>query len=394
MIALYLFSCIPAAIWTFLYFHNRKIHIWEAVCSLFISLILAGATHYFSFKNQTGDTETWSGQIESVKLFSAWTERYQEKVYKTEEYYTGTGKNRTRHTRRVFSHYEWRTDHHPRRNIAYSNIGDYAVSDLKYKELIEEFGGEKSIQGDRETIKSKSHMISGDANDYISVNNKNPIIPVTTQKSFENRLKAGSIWDKKQPSDKLNIPGRPENSNPFRSDRLLGTAKNHFSIRKLDELNAVLGPDKKVDINIVGYNTGNSQFGQYTESKWLGGNKNTLTICYGMDKDFSVSPDSNPGNANNPNKTHKPSWVYVFGWSESDICKRNIESLLLTSGVGDAILPELEREVRKNYQKPDWHRFDYIQIEPGGWAWFWFIASLLVCQGLYAWWCLVNHHNK
>ena len=383
MITLYLFSCVPAAIWLFLYFNNRRIHIWEAIGSLFISLILAGITHYFSFKNQTGDTETWSGQVQSVRMFSAWTEKYEEAVYKTEYYYTGTGKNRTRHSKRVFSHYEWRTDYHPRRNVVYSNIGEYSVTDGKYKEIILEFGGEKSVNGVRATSKRRSHMISGDKNDYISVNSNKPVIPVTKQVSFVNRLRAGSVWDKKQPSSKLNIPGRPENSNPFRSDRLLGTAKNHFSIRKLDELNAVLGPDKKVDINIVGFNTGNSQFGQYTESKWLGGNKNTLTICYGMDKSFSGTE-----------KENKPSWVYCFGWSESDICKRNIESLLLTGGVGDAILPELEREIRKNYQKPDWHRFDYIQIEPGGWAWLWFIVSLLVCQGLYAWWCLVNHHHK
>ncbi len=379
MITLYLFSCIPAAIWLFLYFNNRRIHIWEAIGSLFISLILAGITHYFSFRNQTGDMETWSGQVQSARMFSAWTEKYEEAVYKTEYYYTGTGKNRTRHSKRVFSHYEWRTDYHPRKNIAYSNIGEYSVTDGKYSELIKEFGEQKPVSGDRTTSKQRSHMISGDSNDYISVNNNKPVIPVTKQVSFVNRLKAGSVWDKKQPSGKLNIPARPDNGNPFQSDRLLGIAKNHFSIRKLDELNAILGPIKGVDINIVGFNTGNSQFGQYTESKWLGGNKNSLTICYGMD---------------NEKNTNKPLWVYCFGWSESNICKRNIESLLLTSDLSDAILPELEQEIRKNYQKPDWHRFDYIQIEPGGWAWFWFVISLLICQGLYLWWALINYHSK
>lgn len=384
MVSLYLFSCIPATIWVFLYFYNRRINIWEAVGSLFVSLIIAGITHYFSFKSQTGDKETWSGQIQSVRLFSAWTEQYEEAVYKTESYTTiENGKTVTK-TRRVFSHYEWRTDFHPRENIAYSNIGEYKISDGKYNELVREFGGgESSIKGDRTTSKKSSRMISGDKYDYTSVNKNNPIIPVTKQVDFINRLKAGSVWDKKQPDDELNIPGRPENSNPFRSDRLIGVAKNHFSIRKLDELNAILGPIKGIDINIVGYEEKPSIYGQYTESKWLGGNKNSLTICYGVGE--NIKSDKN---------TIKPSWVYVFGWSESDICKKNIESLLLTNGVDDAILPELEKEIMANYQKLDWHRFDYIQIQPGGWAWFWFIFSLLVLQGLYAWWCLTNYYNK
>lgn len=378
---LYYFCFLPAAVWLVLFLNSKKIHYWEAIISLFSCFIIAGITHYASYKSQIGDYEFWSGQITQVKFFEDWTEKYQEAVYKDETYTTterdSNGKSRTvTKTRRVFSHYEWRTEYHPEESVAYSNIGtSYDISKAEYLRFIKDFGGEKPVKGDRSTFKRSSHSIKGDDNDYVSVNINNPIIPVTKRVDFENRLKAGSVWDKVPPPDSLGIPERPQNENPWQSNRLIGRAKEDFSIKALDQLNAILGPIKKIDISIVGFKTDqDAMFGQYLESKWLGGNKNSLTICYGGDK------------------ASKTFWAYCFGWSDSDICKKNLETIFLQNELTDELLrTKVRSEIELNYTKPDWHRFDYIQIQPGGWAWFWFLFFICISQGLIIWF---SYNNK
>ena len=382
MISLYLFCFIPAAIWLVLFFLNKEIHAIEAVASLSVAFLIAGITHICSYKSQTGDYEYWSGQIVGAKFFEDWTEKYEEPIYRDESYTVsvpdgkGGTKTETR-TRRVFSHYEWRTEYHEEYAVAYSNIDtSYRISKSKYLEFLKDFGGEKKVKGDRSTSNRSSHSIKGDDYDYVTVNSNNPVIPVTKRVAFENRLKAGSVWDKVPPPAELNIPDRPENDNPWRSNRLLGIAKNDFSILELDKLNAVLGPTKKIDINIVGFDSDNSMMGQHVESKWKGGNKNSLTIVYCR------------------KESKRPNMVHCFGWSKSDICKENIEHILMNNDLGDDVVPLIQEEIQKNYTKPDFKEYDYIQIQPGGWAWFWFLTLVILSQGVIIWISLRNSLNK
>lgn len=384
MVILYYFCFLPAAIWLVLLLNSKKIHYSETIISLVSCFVIAGIIHYVSYKSQIGDYEFWSGQVTQVKLFEDWTEKWEEAVYKTETYTKkergSDGKYRSvTKTQRVFSHYEWRTTYHPEECVAYSNIEtSYNISKDRYLMFVKDFGGEKPVKGDRSTFKRNSHSINGDNNDYVSVNVNNPIIPVTKRVEFENRLKAGSVWDKKSPPESLNIPDRPQNENPWQSDRLIGRAKEDFSIKALDQLNAILGPVKKVDLNIVGFNKDqDAMFGQYLESKWLGGNKNSLTICYGGDK------------------SDKTFWAYCFGWSDSDICKKNLESIFLQNDLCNKLLEiRVKDEIELNYTKPDWHRFDYIQIQPGGWAWFWFLFCIALSQAGIIWWSINNNISK
>jgi hypothetical protein len=360
MIALYAFCFVPLAAWFALWLLRREIHPIELLASTAFSFILAGIVHTVSFKSQTGDYEFWSGQVESVKCFSAWTEEYEEAVYRTESYTDAQGLTQTKE---VFDHWRTCVDYHPRYNTVYTNIGDWRITDSKYSELIKEFGKQTSVRGGRSTMRHSSHMIAGDRNDYVSVNIQKPLIPVTSRRYFINRLKAKpSIWSKVEPPAELNIPDRPRNDNPFHSDRLVGVASKYFSIKALDNLNAVLGPSKKIDLNIIGFDSSNTELSQYVESKWQGGNKNGLYITFGEN------------------------WCRVFGWSKSDICKRNIESLFLLYPKNDALLEKIKAEIETNYERPNWHDFDHIQIEPSGWAWFWFAFFMIGGQvGIFLW---------
>lgn len=365
MLSLYLFAVIPLAFWVFFAIKHKCSKLGGAAAVLlFLNLCVASIVHVVAFNSKTKDSETWSGQVTHAVQEQDWTEKYQEAVYRTEVYTTRENGKTVTKTREVFSHWEWRTRYHPERYFLYSNIGvNRSISKDLYLQYVKEFGGEKSFPGDRKTSERRSHMISGDPNDYATVNKNNPIIPITKNVNFTNRLKLGSVWDKTKPPENAVIHPRPENKNPFVSDRLCGEAKTMFSIRKLDEINAVLGPSKQVDINIVGYNTNDSMYGQYTESVWQGGNKNSLTIVYGGE---------------NISVTKKPKWTYCFGWSDSDVCKRNIEQLFLQNELNDSIFEKLKQEIAANYQRVDWHKFDYISVEPDTSDWAWVIICALL----------------
>ena len=70
-----------------------------------------------------------------------------------------------------------------------------------------------------------------------------------------------------------------------------------------------------------------------------------------------------------------PKWVKVFGWTEQELVKRNLETILLRNPVNSSLIPLIEKEIRQNYQLKDWKKFDYIAVNPPTWT---YIVSLIV----------------
>jgi hypothetical protein len=156
---------------------------------------------------------------------------------------------------------------------------------------------------------------------------------------------------------------------------VLGTAKSMISAYDWDVLNTQLGPTKKINLILVGFPAGTpSDMAQWQQAKWIGGKKNDLVICFAGGSLIS-----------------KADWVNVFGWTEKDIVKHDIESLFLNNPINKDLIPKIAGEVNANYVKKDWHKFDYITIEPPTWSyWVYIIVMILVEGGLYFWF----HYNE
>ncbi|MEN8151361.1 MAG: hypothetical protein ABFS86_16210, partial [Planctomycetota bacterium] len=129
-----------------------------------------------------------------------------------------------------------------------------------------------------------------------------------------------------------------------KSGRLLGRAAEDISIGAWDTLNARVGPDLGVNLIAIGFD-GDTSLARWQESKWTGGRENDVVICYG------------PAGSNG-----LPDWTYSFGWSDNRIVHRNLESLFLTRAPGDAIVPEIEREVRAHYRPREWEEPGLFRI--------------------------------
>lgn len=357
----YLCAFLPMIVGGILLAANDRYTWQEWILSTVLSFGIAGGCHALAWSGMTGDEETWSGQVTSVQYQPPWTERYEEAVYKTVTDSKGN-------TSTEFSHYETRYAHHSEEWTAHSNIGDFGLNQAHYNQLVGVFGGHtKAVRGDR----SGSHggsMSSGDENDYLTVNETGHIEPVAKSVRFENRVKASpSVFSYRALSEaeKGRLPAYPATTNPWQTGRSMNSG---IPPADWDELNAVLGPTKFVNLIIVRMSSADES--RNLEAAWVGGKKNDLVLTYG------------------------DGWARVFGWTDSSLVKRNLEGLLAEHKVDRGIIPAIKAEVVANYRKTDWHKFDYLDLQPRPLHYVLMIVAQVVIGTLSFWFCLANQWTK
>jgi len=83
--------------------------------------------------------------------------------------------------------------------------------------------------------------------------------------------------------------------------------------------------------------------------------------------------------------------VFTFGWTEQEIVKRNLDTIVGKAMVDKDLIPLIEEEVRRNYIIKDWDKFDYLGIEPPGWS---YVVFILVMAAAQAGFYFFAHHNE
>lgn len=356
----YFAALIPIIIGGILFIKNKQIIWQEWAMGAGISVLTAIVFHLIAYLGQTSDVETWSGQLNKAIHYPEWRERYQQMHTRT----VGSGKNKRTEIYWT-TEYRWNREYYE----CYSDIGtSYVISSQKFNEMKSNFG-ESHIEKP-----GKSGFCGGDENIYVSLNKSGYNYPITTEKSWTNKVKAcPSVFSfAKVPKD-IQVFDYPKNNNPFISNRLLGVT--NIDILEFDRMNARLGPTKNVNVIVVGFNNKDSSFGKWQEAKWVGGSKNDIVISYSLSGD-------------------QIDWVYCFGWTESKICLRNLESIVLENGIKTNVLPLIESEIKSNYRLKDWSKFDYLSIQPPFWSIVVFFIILIGSQSYLYYFFHTNNENK
>lgn len=365
MYLFYLIACIPLIVGMILWILKKNIVWWEWLVSSLLGFITTAVIHIILIVGMTDDIETWSGKVSHAVYHPRWVEEYQEIHTRT----VGTGKNaRTE----IYYTTEHRTHHE--RWVAFLNFGSMQREREITKQLFDEI--KKKFGGKMDVVRgSRSGYHSGDKNDYYARNHTGYIYPVTTTMHFENRIKcAPSVYSYAEVPDDSPVYEWPQNTNWDRSQRLLGAA-NVISIAEWDRMNTRLGPTKKVNVIMIGFGDVGSEIAQLQEAKWIGGKKNDLVLCFG-------------------GPVKRPTWSYVFGWTEREIVKRNLETILLNNQINDDIIPIIEKEVVVNYEIKDWSKFDYISVEPPWWSVMILILTMAIAQTIFLCWAVTNKFNE
>lgn len=360
----YVCAIFPVLIGAFFLWKDEQVTWVEWLCGAAASFILAGILHGCAIYGMTADIETWSGVITKVSHCPRWVERYTETHSETVDDGNGKSHTRTWTTTEYDTHFEHWT--------ATRDFGSYSdqenIEESLFREVTHKFGGRIGEDGTQSYDHWDGSVSSGDRNIYSAYNNTGYVYPVTTTKHFENRIKAApTVFSFSKVPTNISVYPWPENPDWMHSDRLVGTASvlvNHY---KWDCMNTSLGPRKRVNVILVGFGDVPTDYGQYQQAKWIGGKKNDLVICFG-----------------GATRTETAKWTYVFGWTESELVKKNLQTLLLDHPINDDLIFLIAEEVSKNYVIKDWHKFDYITLDPPTWSyWVFFIFMILTQGGLY-----------
>jgi hypothetical protein len=350
---LYAISFVPVLIGAVLWVKSRDVVWWEWGLGSLAALVTSMIFHGILVTSMTKDVETWSGRVTHVVFYPKWIEEYQQMHTRT----VGSGKNARTET-------YWTTEHRTHREkwVAFLSFGsekqERSISEAEYSDIKQKFGDKVDVTQPR-----KSGFDSGDPNVYTVQNHTNIILPAVTSFYFENRVKAApSMFSYQKVDAKAPVFKYPEVQDWRKSDRLLGTALRAVPLLEWDRMNARLGPSKRVNVILVGFDSADSGLGQLQEAKWVGGKKNDLVLCYGEQKG-------------------KILWSHVFGWTEQEIVKRNLETILLHKSSGMDFIPKVEEEIKKNYKIKDWSKFDYITLQPPLWSYFVLLLLMTVIQG-------------
>jgi len=371
---MYLMALLPAIGGLIYYFCSKRIVWLEWLGCVILGLATSATCHMIAICGMTADIETWSGVVTQAEHHPEWVEEYRQAHTRT--WTTGSGKNRQTHTE---TYYTTEHDTHPEHWEEHLDFGETSeqkeISLARFNDVRQKFGG-KVVDGGKQDTHHGGHFDGGDNNIYAVRNMTGHVFPVTTIRHFENRIKAApTVFSFAKVPTNVPVYNWPENPNYQQSDRLIGEPR--ISSLEFDRFNSRLGPRKKVNVIMINFGLKDSSMSEWQKAKWVGGKKNDLVVCYGR-----VNSDGIAG------------WAKAFGWSESEGCKRNIESIMLGKQVNNDLLPILEREIAQNYKKKDWHKFDYITIEPPSWAYMALAIVMCLTQAGYWFWASMNEFGK
>jgi hypothetical protein len=382
MIGFYLIALIPAIIGLALYLYLKEVNWLEWLGGSAIAFIVAGIVHLCTIYGLLSDTETWSGRITKAVHYPKWVERYTETHTRTE----GSGKN-ARTVTYTDTHYRTHPEHWNAEtdidNGATEAVGMICglLGGIEIKEGHEitkdMFNQIRQMFNDLTIEKPyKSGFYSGDRNIYVAYNKTGYIYPVTDTKQWENKLKGSKTLFKFIEVPKhIKVYDYPKNQNFMASDRLCGLASVDFNLREFDLMNTRLGPTKKVNVIICGWESGDDQLGHYQEAKWKGGKKNDLVITYG-----SIGGTC--------------CWAHVFSWSERQDVKRELETLFMSNKPGTGLIPKIENSIKEKYTLKDWSKFDYVTVDPPWWCYLILVAVMIMAQAGFWFYAFTNEFHK
>lgn len=342
-IYLFLLCLIPVAWSCFSWVCFKSFNLCECLITIGVAIAIPFVIIPLSKLTASNDFETWSGYANNAEYEPRWQSHYVE----TRSVYTTDSEGNS-----AFSHYEYidHYDWHGPNWWVNTTLGNISIDENSYHKIEKDNRPRKAIRG------SRINYHKGDLNNYVVNIIDTPearYLPVNVEKFWKNNLKhaQNSLYGYEELDVEIvkenQLPEYPRNKNPFFSNRIIG--KTSITIKEWDQLNTVLGPIKKANLILVNFGNSGSHKGELLKQYWKGGKKNDLVLCYGEEAGAR--------------------WSYVFGWTESELCKANLASILLTNNIDSSILPLIRTEVLKNYELRDWKSLNKeIKVEAPIWG--------------------------
>jgi len=352
---------------------------WEFAIPFAASLIMILIMKFSTELAQTTDTEYWNEPLTQAIHSQAWDEE----VSCTHSYDCNCTKDsKGNETCQTCYRHSYDVDYHPEYWEVTTASGNSArVSQSEYIRLTKKWSNESFVDKHRDF-----HSIDGDW--YVStcpaIDSK--IECFVSPHYYENRVQAShSVFNYPEISDKdkafYGLYEYPEITEGYKQRSILGygdTTQNTAE-RKMQILNAKLGPKKQVKVFVLIFRNKSDDVAYQQECYWKGGNKNEFIVCIGLD------------NANNVK------WCRPFSFTEVQEIK--VETRNFVQEMGQLNLSKISdflySEVDSKFKRKSFEDFSYLTVEPKGWqVVLTFILTLLINVGLSVWIIRNNFDEK
>ena len=149
-----------------------------------------------------------------------------------------------------------------------------------------------------------------------------------------------------------------------------GDSTQNTAERKMEILNAKLGPKKQIKVFVLLFKNKPSEVAYQQECYWKGGNKNEFIVCIGVDNLMNIK------------------WCKPFSFTEAQETK--VETRNFVNEMGKLNLSNitdfLYSEMDKKFQRKHFKDFSYLTVEPKGWqVILTFVLTVIINIGISFW---------
>lgn len=347
-------------------YKSKRVNLHEFLfvsAAVWICLLLVYGVYCFV---RTHDTKFLNDQIISFRYEGPWVSEYTCcKMHRTR--CSGSGSNRSCHTYCAVWGTCYRDEGDYDEYTTKSN-GTYRVSRKDRKLLTSKyFNGPEKVLGDRPSYHT------GDRYDYIWTVKKDVIVPWTTYRSYKNYIASSENIIKGSTNIGEEVKEHPADGilDHLYQNKVFGVNLDPYKL-------AIINSSLKVPANLIiyGFKNGNLSQCENLKAKWINGKVNDLVLCL-------IHDDTQINN------------VEVFGWTESEILKSELETLLLNTKLNSFYdkSTDIIDIVNKHYVEKDMNKYSYLSIKIRGWDYVLFIFFYLVFV-IFGWcWSYQNDIN-
>ena len=342
-----------------LLFFRKETMIWEYVLLIVPSLLLLLVIRLIMISVNQTDTEYLGDYITKVRHYDEWDEWVHRTCTRT--YKVG---NTTRTETYDCSYRQY----HPEKWTYFNSRGkEYPIF---FKEDFEYIKNRFNSPMKFVDMKRRYHRIDGDAQDYYWDGKEDTFYAVTEPNVYVNKVqKSKSIFGFEEISKKeanevglYDYPYIERNDQlPVLSDSIIVDGKEIDAVRFV---NGMYGSKYQFRLYILLYKDSDIEISEKQRSYWVGGNKNELVVCLGVNGDKKIQ------------------WCNAWSWCDVPTLEVKTESYFAEKDSLDII--SYTQYVRKMLEDNEWERkefsdFDYIRAELSTGQEIW----LLILIGLY-----------
>lgn len=321
-------------------------------------------------KVQTTDIEYWTGWAIRGEYYEYWNERVSCKHPK----YTTDIKGRSQFA--GYEHFYDVDEHPPYWQIIDSNGIAVYVDSTKFEYLCNKFNNRQFQDMHRFYHTANGNMYHTDyQGDEIRMET------ITTKHNYENRIKvSNSIFKYADVNPKTNdLFSYPPIVDYYNQACILGNGGVTQPIAEihLQRLNAKLGASKQVKAMILIFKDKPLQAALDQECFWKGGNKNEYIVAIGI------------------NSKEEPTWCYIISWTEVESLKIETRDFVMSQKRLDLdkTVKWLEPAIGQKFRRKHFKDFNYLTVEPPGWAVILvYVLTIAMNTGL-AFWIIQNQYD-